>query len=464
MKRSKKYRQTATPTPTNAQSALNTADEKPSVVVQQLVVRPINRKTQDIGSWRNAMRSAEATNPRRLELYDLYEDILLDGHLDSVIDKRVMAVTNAEWQFARDGKLIAPVQELIDTLDFEELLQGIINSKFWGYSMMEFAFSKKGFTLFDVPKKHMRPHTGIVATEQTGDSGLNIREGLYLNTVLEVGKPKDLGKLLKAAQYAIYKRGAFGDWSQFAELFGMPFRVGTYDGFDEAQRIQLETALEKMGGAAYVVKPSGSEIQFMENKTNSDGRLYDILKDACNKEMSKVILGQTMTTESGSSRSQSETHKQVEESINLADRIFVRRILNTRVLHILAANGINTQGGTFSIKGDGEEQLTKEQKLNMVIKLKKEGELPIDDDFMYEEFGIPKPANYDKLKGEIASRKTVVAVPENAPAADGKKAKKPKQKAGGETVDLAHTDGEDIVQKLEESVNGYLNRLKSFFA
>ncbi len=471
MARSKKSKQSTASTHTMSQNALNQANDTPPVVVQNLVVRPVNRKTQDIGSWRNALRAAEASNPRRVELYDLYDDILLDGHLDSVIDKRIMAVTNAEWQFVKDGKIITKVNDLVDTLAFEELLQGIMSSRFWGYAMMEFAFNKQGrFTLYDVPKKHMRPHTGIVSFEQTGDSGLNIREGIYLNTVMEVGKPKDLGKLLKAAQYAIYKRGSFGDWSQFAELFGMPFRVGTYDGFDESQRIQLETALEKMGGAAYVVKPNGSTIEFLENKTNSDGRLYDLLKDACNKEMSKVILGQTMTTESGSSRSQGEVHKEVEESINLADRIFVRRLLNTRFIEILQANGIDTQGGWFSIKGEGEEHLTKEQRLNMVIKLKKDGGLPVDDDFLYEEFDIPKPANYDTLKNEIESKKTVVTVPEPTPtpaAKTGKTTKKPKQKEqnpDAETTELAHADGESIIRKVQEAADKYIQELKGFFA
>ena len=43
----------------------------------------------DIGSYMNALRAAESIDfPQRAKLYDLFEDILMDPHLSSVINKR----------------------------------------------------------------------------------------------------------------------------------------------------------------------------------------------------------------------------------------------------------------------------------------------------------------------------------------------------------------------------------------
>ena len=43
----------------------------------------------------------------------------------------------------------------------------------------------------------------------------------------------------------IYKRGGFGDWAEYAEIFGMPFQVAKYNNYDEATRQELIRALEQ---------------------------------------------------------------------------------------------------------------------------------------------------------------------------------------------------------------------------
>ncbi|SMO48196.1 phage portal protein family protein [Solitalea koreensis] len=429
------------------------AQETPSFIVQNLTVRPAARDSQDISKWRTALKSAEATNPRRTLLYDLYDDIMLDGRLSSVVEKRIMAITNADWEFVKDGKVIPLINDLIDTPAFEDLLKELMLTRFWGYSVLELQFQKDGFSCYSIPRKHLRPEKGLIAKDQSGEGDINIREGIYLNNILEAGKEKDLGILLRAAQYVIYKRGGFGDWAQFAELFGMPFRKGTYNGFDDSQRQELENSLEQMGGAAYVVLPDGSNVEFIENKTNSDGSLYDKLRNACNEEIAVLILGQSLTTGQGSNRSLGEVHKEVEESINKADRRWARRWLNTRFTKCLEANGHATQGGYFQIKGEDEEKISKKDKLDMQLKLVKDLDLPYDPDHFYEEYGLPKPADYDKQMAEKtahtpqASEGDDVQKPASTPQASGNKNdKKPKVQKNNDNTNLYALD-EDLNTK-----------------
>lgn len=383
-------------------------------IINTITTTPVQRGVQDIGKWRTAMRAAEATIPRRTLLYDLYDDILLDGHLFATWDRRERAVSVIEWQFTdTEKKPVEAVNQLIDTLGFDALLKSIMSATAWGYAAGECILTNNGLQYDEFPKKHIRPKTGIIANTQYSDDGTNIREGFYANTCVEFGDANDLGILLKAAQYVIYKRGGFGDWAQFAELFGMPFRVGTYDGYDDTQRIKLEEALAKQGGAGYVVKPKGSDIAFIQNQTNADGKLYDILVAACNKELSKIILGQTMTTEDGASRSQAQVHQGVEEAIFVADVVRVRRTLNSKFIPILQAAGIDTKGGSFSVKNFGREKLSLKDFAEIVLKLKGNG-LPVDDDYLYETFGIPKPLNYDAQKTAVTEAKNA-PTPTNTP-------------------------------------------------
>lgn len=137
--------------------------------------------------------------------------------------------------------------------------------------------------------------------------------------------------LLKAAPYAIYKRGGFGDWSQWIELFGMPQRIGKYNTYDPESRKLLEEAFDKAGSAPYVVIPKEADVETKEGGTGS-GSSYNEFRQANNEEMLITILGQTMTTVQGEkgARSLGEVHKEVEEGKNKSDLRYVQRVLNQR--------------------------------------------------------------------------------------------------------------------------------------
>ena len=386
-----------------------TADlQKQPVIVQKLDVRPVSRRNIDIANWRRAIQHAELKGGSRVNLYNIYEDVLLDGHLISVVEKRLLAVANADWVFeTKDGKEVDFITEWIDTIHFETLVKEIANSRLWGYSMLEFDFYKvDGPGIFLIPRKHMRPELGGICMRETGWEIESIRQGKFVNRVLEVGREKDLGLLMSAAQYAIYKRGNIGDWAQFIEIFGQPLVDAVWDGFDETQRQQLLQMINEMGGGGALVRPAGTELNIIDGtKSNQSGDLYDKFLNALNGEISKIILGQTETTESSKSSgyAQAEQHSETEDDINKSDRTFVRRILNSRVIRIFEANGYDLKGGRFKIADEGEERISKKDKCEIDLRIKGAG-TPISDDYFYDKYGIEKPDNYDELKEEMKQR------------------------------------------------------------
>ena len=68
-----------------------------------------------------------------------------------------------------------------------------------------------------------------------------------------LGKKRNFGLFLKTAPYAIWKRGGFGDYAQWIELFGMPQRVGKYSSYDPESRRLLVEAMEQAGSAPWIV-------------------------------------------------------------------------------------------------------------------------------------------------------------------------------------------------------------------
>jgi hypothetical protein len=378
----------------------------PPIIMQQLVVRPPNRGQTDIETWRNSNRGAESLVPRRSWLYDIYLDSMLDAHLHSVCEKRIMGVVNPIYQYIdATGKPVDAINKVIRSKAFKTLLRAFVEAELWGYRMAELGLNAKGeLTVYCIPFKHMRPETGYIAFEQTGSEGINIREGIYANTVIEIGDTKNLGILLSVVQYAIYKRGGMGDYANFVEVFGQPLIDAEWDGVDESQFLTLQKLFDNMGQGGKFLRPAGTKINLIENKANGDGKLQSNFIDVLNKEMSKGVLGQTETTESSDSSgyAQSATHADVEADINTYDCTNALSTLNTRVAEIFKNLGLPVvDGGQFIIQGWGEEKISKKDKLKMDLSLKTEGKLPISDEYFYETYGIPKPDDYDAQKKAI---------------------------------------------------------------
>lgn len=393
----------------NTQARLDAEGKERPFVLQQLTIRPLNRRSQDISTMLSSVRAAEAINAVRTYLYDMYLDFLsTDAHLRSVYDKFIMAVTNTEWVYTnKDGSENPIMKAWIDTPDFELVVSEIAKSKPWGYTMLEFEFYPDGtFGVYLIPRKHMRPKKGLVTFEQVGDTGIYVREGVYADTILEAGEEDDLGLLMVAAPYVIFKRGSLADWAEFAEVFGRPIIDAVWDGFDEDQKIELTKALDTMGGGGQLVRPAGTNVTMLQGGTNNPtGQLYKGIYDICNAEISKLFLGQTETTESSDSSgyAQAQTHAGTENDINITLINYVRRILNRRLCKILQANGIIEPEGSFAVK-DTSAQVSKTDQLTIDKTLKIEVGLPMDDEHFYKTYGIEKPTDYDAQKAAIIAK------------------------------------------------------------
>lgn len=270
--------------------------ESKNVVINHIEIKPVNRQILDVGKWRTALISAD--NGRRTMLFNMYEDILTDGVLGDAIDKRIRAVTGADltFQFA-DGSESDEMIKLIDTDEFEYMLQEIVKAKFWHMSVIEPTFDNEGMKVYSVPRKHIRPETKTIAKLENDPEGQFSYEGLDVIEV--ISREHKHGLLLRACPYAIMKRGGIGDWAQMVELFGMPLRVGKYSVHDPEARKSLQEAFSSQGGAATLIVPKETEIETTTQSGNGGGSLYKDFIEAMDEQLLITILSQTMTTKDG---------------------------------------------------------------------------------------------------------------------------------------------------------------------
>src|SRR5262245_32792149 len=131
---------------------------KQDKIIQKIEITQTRRASQDINSWRNAIKSAESVYyPNRTALYDLYSEILLDGHLTAVVEKRKLAICNTPVSFVEEGVVHEEITALVATENFMTLMGYIIESKIWGHSLIELSFDDGTLIPTLIPRKHVVP-------------------------------------------------------------------------------------------------------------------------------------------------------------------------------------------------------------------------------------------------------------------------------------------------------------------
>ena len=383
-------------------------NDAPFIINDLTLVSP-DRSSKDIGKLKSAIETAESVHyPNRVQLYDLYHDILsLDGHLRGIIQKRIDSVLNKTIHFTqKDGKDNEDLTELINGSIGRDLIEKIIESKIWGVSGVEFVIGDKP-VFKEIPRKHIKPEKGIISRSQYGMSATDGFEYEDMPFVWVIGQKRDLGLLLACSMYGIYKRGTFGDFAQYVEIFGQPVRIMKYDAYDTKTKQELKGLLDNSGTSLAMMIPKQAEFEMLDGKTsNGDGKLQISLKDACNQEMSIAILGNTETTSSSASSgyAQSKEHGEQQDELTISDLIFVENLLNSdKFKSILQSYGYDVNG-KFEFELDLD--LAK-LKLRMEIDTFVSSKVPIGDDYWYKTYGIPKPDNYDELKAKMQESETL---------------------------------------------------------
>jgi len=196
-----------------------------------------------------------------LESLDHFDAIL--AHLQLATGRNV-AVAELVWQHTPDGVRL----EAIEPVDFGRLT---FNDR-----------DELRITTHDEPVEGIAPPPNkFVVHTPHAVSGHVTRGGLGRVTALSY-----LGKHL-----------AMKDWLVFAEVFGMPIRVGRYEpSATEAEKRELLDMLTSLGTDAAGIFSKAVDLE-LKHPTGGPLPPYEALCNFLNREISKAWLGQTLTTE-----------------------------------------------------------------------------------------------------------------------------------------------------------------------
>lgn len=327
------------------QLAKNIASQKSKIIeIKEMTQQLAKNEIQD---WRTAHQMAlNVENPKTYKLHQIFTDTKLDGHLIGARRNRKIKTLGRKFKITNQGTLNEEATKLLNARWFKKSLNYSLDSIYEGPTLLQFEdLIREGKLRFKnvkvVPRPHVVAKFNVVLKELSDEpkDGIDYTKPPYSNWLIMVGDPDDLGLLLPVSKDVISKKYALQFWDQFAELFGMPIRIGKTSSRNTKDIEKIESMLEDMGSAAWGLFPQGSEIEIVESTKGDSWMVYDKRIERANSEISKAILGQTMTMDNGSSKSQALVHETVSDEIAEEDADFIRDLVNDDFLPFFRMHG-----------------------------------------------------------------------------------------------------------------------------
>lgn len=321
-----------------------------------------------------AVLSAESPhNPDRRRLYGIYDAAMQDGHLTSVISTRIERILAEAFVMVEEGKPVGKRfnedhKKLLYRKWFFDFLRYSLESKFWGHSLME--FSREPGTgmvkdIFLLWREHVEPVQGELFMDvHSTTEGIMFRERPWTNFLLEIGDKYDLGILKKATRLVIMKKYSVTDWSRRGERYGQPLLGIKTARQSDKELDALEDMAANFGSNGYVILDDQDQVQIIESSQAFTWQIFDSLAKRMDDEISKLVLGQTMTTDSGSSEAQARVHMDQLDSLSESDMRWLTFTVNDELFPLLKKYGYPLDGFRFEffrMTEEGEQEAREER-------------------------------------------------------------------------------------------------------
>jgi len=348
----------------------------------------------------------------------LYEDLERDPHLYACLASRKLAVAGQEWRLIPAGNSDAGTEQayvLTDILRRANLRQGItglLDAILKGFAVCELMWEVRAerVILADIlPRAQHRfifDDSGAprLLTPESPIDGepLPGRKFAVFAFGSKTGSPygSGLGRTLFWPVW--FKKHGLKYWMIFAERFGSPTVVGKYPpgASPEQQRALLE-AISAIQQETGIKVPDTMDISLLEAVRSSSVNTYADLMAFMNAEVSKVVLGQTLTTQEGQTGSLAlgRVHAEVRADIIRADSMALAESLSRQVVRWLSEfNFPGMEPPRFEFVQPDSRPGLEEVRRDAVLA----GELglPIARKYLYAKYDIPEPGPEDALVGD----------------------------------------------------------------
>lgn len=294
----------------------------------------------------------------------VYKELLCDSHVFACVQSRKAGVLSLEWEINRGldkDETAEKVIEIIKKLDIYRLINDILDATLFGFQPIEIIWGRVDNLVLPIELK-AKPSEWFCFDDENqlkfrtkehyfGEE-LPPKKFLCPQSNPSYENPYGERTLSRVFWPVTFKKGGLKFWVIFTEKYGIPHLIGKHPrGASEEETDRLAGLLEQMVQDAIAVIPDDSSVEIQEANKSSSAEIFEKLMDKMNAEISKAILGQTLTTEVGSTGSYaaSNTHFAVRQDIIDADKKMVEKTINKLIQWIYEINFSNKDIPVFEM-------------------------------------------------------------------------------------------------------------------
>lgn len=292
---------------------------------------------------------------RQAELFEEMEE--KDCHLASQFQTRKLAVQGLGWEIlpadkSPKAKEAADLcRSALDGLDaWEDHVLDMLDALAKGYSLLEIGWDASSGQAAVTglewihPKKvtfwnSMLPR--LITEEEPLGAELPPFKFVYHRYKARSGYDTRAGIMRTCAWMYLFKNYGIKDWVTFAEVYGQPLRLGKYaTGANKEEKDALIAAVRSLGTDAAGIISKSTEIEFVDAVKTGSRTVYEALVPWCDAQMSKAVLGQTLTSEAGGTKGQGsfalgKVHNEVRQDLVRADCLSLAKTVRRQILRPL---------------------------------------------------------------------------------------------------------------------------------
>jgi len=433
---------------------------------------------------------------RQAELFEEMEE--KDGHLSSQFQVRKLAIQGLGYEIlpvsedAESKKIADFCREAIESLDLDDHILDLLDALPKGYSMMEILWDASAGQNWIRSLRWVHPkkitfwnsvHPRIF-TEDDPVHGIDPPpfKFIYHRYKARSGYDTRAGILRVCAWMYLFKNYAVKDWASFAEVYGMPLRLGKYEpGATSEDRNALLSALQSLGSDAAGIISKNTEIEFVEAQKTSTLNIFESLVNFCDSQMSKAILGQTLTSEAGGSKGQGSyalgrVHADVRQDLVEADAKALGKTMTQQILRPLVGfnfgwdvpvplfrllyeppEDLKESAGIYKTLGDiGLDYSQEHVSDRFKVPLRKPDETPMLTRRIDDSQNPENPADENPKTIEAKNQRHAGAVPRRSPQFDAD------QNAVEDLADQMLASGNSPITGMDRRIAAIVMRAESF--
>jgi phage gp29-like protein len=254
-----------------------------------------------------------------------------DCHLQSVLQTSEESISGLDWELELPDKATKKEQQAAAWVDAQlracddlaRLFAHHAGARYYGHAVTEITWKRVGsklapssFTFHSARRFGYREANGLLVWRDTGMSqdGVDFRADFPFRFI--VSQPRVTGDvacregLVRVLMWAaLFRNWTLSDWLKLGEVAWKPWRIGYYkkDQSDPEDRAILEEAIEMMSSTGAAALPDSVKLELSNPQGTGGGGKSTTHVDLFDKmaaEMSKAVLGQTLTTDQGKVGSQ----------------------------------------------------------------------------------------------------------------------------------------------------------------